>query len=238
MDTTSRENRLAAEVAARLSGCPEAETLQRYHEGELGDAEGEAIAAHLEQCGGCAEALAFLKQNRSEATELSEELPAAVEQVSESLIEATTRGRRPSSSLPTLLQAAAGLALVAALAVGGYQLVGDRGPALNGDLGELRGTEALELVEPVGQLDVRPTTMRWIAHPQADTYRVVLLDANMDEVWVRRTEDATASLILDEETTAPLAGGGQFTWQVEALDSIGATINSSAAAHFEIAPVE
>jgi hypothetical protein len=54
-------------------------------------------------------------------------------------------------------------------------------------------------------------------------------------IWTRRNENAEARLVLDAEAKRALATGSGYSWQVEALDAVGAVIDSSAMAHFEIA---
>jgi hypothetical protein len=236
MDRTPREHRLAAEIAARASGCPGADDLQRFHEGSLTGTDRDAVAAHVEGCHPCSEALEFLEWEQAEATQPEADVPRDVERRVDALIDGASgppRASRARFLWSGALRIAAGVALVGALSVLGYQWLDRR--AVDEDLGELRGDTPLELVHPVARIDTPPDAMRWVAHPQALTYRIILLDENLEEVWVRKTEDSTPALAPDAEAIAALAPGGRYTWQVEALDAVGAVIDRSAAAHFEIA---
>ena len=232
--TGSREDRLASELAARLDGCPGADDLQRFHEAKLDAGEREAIATHVERCASCRDAVRFLKGTGSPEEEAGFDLPADVEQRSEEALAAVSAGDTATAAgrWSYLLRAAAGVLLVAALAIGGYQVLGPDGTG--GDLGELRGDEPLVLIAPKGQLEAPPTEMSWIAHPDAKFYRVTLLDENLEEVWSHRTGDAATSLRLDGVQRAAFAAGGSFTWQVEALSEVGGTIERSGATHFDV----
>ncbi len=69
--------------------------------------------------------------------------------------------------------------------------------------------------------------MRWTGHPSAASYRVVLLDAAGDEIWTRATDGATPVLGLSRDLLAPLVPRRPYRWRVEALDTLGAVIDSS-----------
>lgn len=229
-----REERLASEVAASLAGCPDAETLELFQGGRLDAARRSGVEQHLKTCAPCLEAVAFLE--RSGATEgFPQPLPSDVEERSEELLRRIGPApARRTSSLPVLLQVAAGLALVAALAVGGFSLLGPgRAPD---DLGSLRGDEPLTLLTPVEETEAPLTEMRWIASPDAARYRITVLDENLQEVWSVETAGSEPVLVPGRAEQELLSPGGRYVWRVVALDEFGATVSQSPAEQFEINP--
>jgi hypothetical protein len=230
--THPREDRLASEVAARLAGCPEADTLQQFRSDELDEATRNRVGEHLASCAACTEALAFLRSEHESDTG-PKELPFAVEKRTETLIRETIApaDRATAYGWPSLLRVAAGVMLLAAVAVGSYHWLG---PETGNELGALRGDEPLTLVAPEGLVASVPTQMEWIALPGSSDYRVTLLDDTLEEIWSQRVGNDATVLKLDESSLASLTPGGTYTWRVEALDEFGATVGSSPAAHFEI----
>jgi hypothetical protein len=228
-----REERLAAGVSGVIAGCPPAEQLQDFHDGSLApEAHGE-MATHLSGCGRCAAAIERL---RLEATEdHPAALPPDVEKRTADLIDAVRReAAAPSRSRWSgALRIAAMLAFAVALGLGAWQWLGPDG--LDDDLGTYRGGEPLDLLEPIGAVTAPPVAMRWEAHPEAASYRVVLLDEELAMIWTRRNESAEGRIELDAEALQVFEPGSRYSWQVEALDAVGAVIDSSSTAHFEIA---
>ncbi len=228
----SREDRLASELASRLAGCPDAETLATLQEGRLDAVHRRGIEEHVKSCTPCREAVVFLV--RTGATgEFPEALPADVERRSEELLrDFGSLPARRQSLWPMMLQVAAGLTLVAALAVGGFSLL--RPDRVPGDLGALRGDEPLTLVSPAGETGPKPVELRWVAHPNATRYRVVVLDEELQEVWSRTSPGPEPLLVLDQAEQDLLAPGHRYTWRVVALNEFGARVGESPAAQFEI----
>ncbi len=239
MSLDSRAERLGSEALGESRGCPEAEKLQLFHDGALGAEAARAVESHVEGCGACRAALEFLASVEKQAGEeaATAALPGEVEARSKALIDALageTSGRRKGTSWPMVLRMAAGIGLLTSIALFSYVWLGR--PIPEEDLGEFRGAAALELSEPIGETLDPPEMLRWGAHPQAASYRVILLDSRMDEVWRRETPEATPELRLDEEARAVLRPGAWFTWQVVALGPLGQEIARSPAGHFMIAP--
>ncbi len=233
MKGRNREGRLAAGVNGVVAGCPPAERLQDYHDGSLAPEVRDEITAHVADCHRCSAALDHLKSESAEDHPVT--LPPDVERRTSDLIDALRQeSAAPSRSwLGGALRIAAVLAFAVALGLGAWQWLGPY--RLDDDLGTYRGGEPLELLEPVGLVEAPPVAMRWELHPEASSYRVVLLDEELIPIWTRRNGSAEGSLILDDEAIAAISPGRQYSWQVEALDAAGAVIDSSATAHFEIA---
>jgi hypothetical protein len=233
MKGRNREDRLAAGVGDVIAGCPPADQLQDFHDGSLGADKREKIEIHLSACPRCAAALEHLKEGLEEDHPV--DLPPEVERRTTELIDALRHDSAASSRswLGGALRIAAMLAFAVALGLGAWQMLGpDR---LDDDLGVYRGGEPLELLEPMGIISAPPATMHWEAHPEAASYRVILLDEELSTIWTGRNESAEGLLTLDEEALAAISPGSRYSWQVEALDAVGAVIDSSATAHFEIA---
>ncbi len=230
----SREDRLASEVASRLAGCPDAETLATFQEGRLDAAGHRGIEGHVKRCTPCRQAVAFLEQSGA-IEEFPQPLPSEVERRSDQLLQGigSSSTRRPSP-WPMMLQIAAGLTLVAALAVGGFSLLGPgRSPS---DLGSLRGDEPLSLLFPSGITAETPTELRWVAHPDATRYRIEILNENLEEIWSGQTSGAETVLVVDSTGLDLLIPGRMYIWRVVAQDEFGATVGASPAAQFEISP--
>jgi hypothetical protein len=239
MSPDSRTERLGSEILGESRGCPEAEELRLFHDGALGPEAARAAEGHVEGCRACRAALEFLRSEETMAggERATAALPDEVEARSEALIGALaggTSGRRATTWWPTVLRLAAGISIVTSISLVSYVWLGRQVP--EEDLGEFRGAAALDLLEPIGETAASPATLRWAAHPLATSYRVILLDSGMDEVWTRETSEATPELQLDAEARAALRPGAWFTWQVVALGPLGREIARSPAGHFMIAP--
>lgn len=233
MTQNDREERLAADVAAAVAGCPEAEQLQAYHDGALSRELREQISKHVAECTACAAALEFLDSGAVEPPAV--EVPDEVERRSEELVGALRRGTpvRRRQGWIGILRVAALIVFAAAVGLFALQRLGmDR---LEDDLGDYRGGQPLDLLDPVGRVAEPPTSMRWGIDPVARSYRVILFDEAMNEVWTRKTGTAEGLLALDTEAVAAMSPGSGYAWQVESLDAVGAVIGRSAAGHFEVA---
>jgi hypothetical protein len=233
MTRRDREDRLAAELAAAIEGCPPAEQLQAYHDGTISPEMRDTTATHVARCASCAAALEYLKSEAAEPP--TADVPPDVERRSEEFVDAVRQAADPRQhrGWGDLLRVAAMIVFASALGLFAWQWLGTNG--IDDDLGVYRGGEALDLLQPVGPLTELPAAMQWEVHPEAASYRVILLDESMNEVWIRRTETADGRLVLDAESIGALSPGSRYTWQVEGLDAVGAVIDRSAAAHFEIA---
>lgn len=79
----------------------------------------------------------------------------------------------------------------------------------------LRGEAAAVSPSNGASLDRPPTAFEWPEQPGAATYRVVLLDAGARPIW--RSEPSPENrLVLPEEVSRQLAGGGTYLWLIEA----------------------
>jgi len=233
MKGRDREDRVATGVAAMIEGCPPAEQLQAYHRGTLVTEARDETANHVARCRRCAAALEHLESGSAEDHPAA--LPPEVEQRTAELVDAVRRETAAPSRRwwEGALRVAAVLAFGMALGLGAWQWLGPEG--LDDDLGVYRGGESLDLLEPVGVLAEPPVTMSWEVHPEAMSYHVILFDEGMDTVWTRLNENVEGRITLDAEAIEAMSPGSRYTWQVEALDAVGAVIESSEAAHFEIA---
>ena len=83
-------------------------------------------------------------------------------------------------------------------------------------------------------MSATPSVMRWSSHPLAASYRVLVFNTEMKQIWSADTAGAVTELPFDEAGTAVLSEGDWFTWQVIALDRLGGEVARSPAAHFRI----
>lgn len=244
-----RADDLASEILARRAGCPDSDRLQDFDGGALGPHEMREVEAHAGACGACGAALRFLRGERGEGPgEIPAEVAGASERLIASLVAPGVReeiAARPGAGRssakrrflgPWLIPAlAAGVAVVALLAAGGFQRLGRgawSGPA--DDLGELRGAAPLDPIAPAGRVPSAPSRFEWTPQPGAAAYRVTLLDENVEEIWTRTTKDDTPRLEIGAEEARPMIAGARFTWQVAALGELRQEIGRSPAVHFEI----
>lgn len=241
----SRQERLAADLAARVAGCPDADALQRLREGTLASREAEDVGRHLRACGACRESVEYLREEGAPgASAPGIDPPVEVTRRSDRLIEEVARPpaqETANSFWTSALRLAAGLVLAGSLSAAGYfwwagRTQPEQGPL--GDLGVLRGGAPLEPSDPIGALPEPPASMRWAPHPQAATYQVILFDEAMNKVWTRETPDSTPVLTLDPQARGAFAAGGRFTWQVVAVGRLGQPLGRSPAAQFSVVSSE
>lgn len=244
MNADGRMAGIASEILGQIRGCPDADRLQDLADGSLAPSEQDALRAHARTCKACTEALEFLESEGRGDVAGSHLLPADVAWRSDELIRSVTgrgdAGRGAGgrgATLPglgfldrSLLAFAAAVVVVGSLALVGWIALGDR--ILIEDPGRYRAQRNLEPFEPVGEIAVPIATFRWIGHPRAAGYRVVVFDARMEPLWESRTSGAETRLDVAGGAGPVLAPGEWYAWQVVALGTTGEEIQRSPAVQF------
>ncbi len=106
--------------------------------------------------------------------------------------------------------AAAAVALAAGLV---FQL-GDRAPEMPApDLSEIRRSQQIEILEPVGEVDGRPKRLAWRQVPDSVLYRVVISTVDNTVIW--ESETGETSIDLPEHVADQLHLAVSYFWQVE-----------------------
>lgn len=95
----------------------------------------------------------------------------------------------------------------------------------------LRST-AVELADPVGEVDRPPAELRWRALAGAASYRVTLRRIDERVLWT--SVSPSTSAVLPPEVHAVLQPGVSFLWEVEAFDPEGRSLARSPATRFRI----
>ena len=237
MTSERRSEQLAGDLLAQRDGCPDADQLQCFLEQTLPKEEADRIGSHLEKCEPCRAAVSSFRAGDGEADETSSDIkmPTDVEARSEALIESVTdiaSGEIHAGWWPAVLKVAAGITFLNSVSLAAYVWVGEG--AIDQGLGQLRSSRDLEPASPAGEVSATPRVMRWSPHPLADSYRVLLFSAEMEQIWSAETAGGVTELQFDEAGTALLSEGDWFTWQVLALDHLGGEVARSPAAHFRI----
>ena len=137
--------------------------------------------------------------------------------------------RRTWFSAPWFTPAVAGLA--ALLAVGVWFGSPAQLPVEPVDSSMTRSL-ALEGIEPVGDLDHAPGTLRWTPVADAASYEVALLDIEEKVIWSARQPGA--SLRLPGEALALMTQRKTLFWRISAFDSRGDTLVRSAPQRFRV----
>lgn len=229
--TPRRENLLAAEIAARLAGCPSAEDLQRFHDRSVSDSERGPIEEHMAGCAACRAGLAVLAQAPDDLPAPQAEFPATLERQSETLIEFATEVEPPALGRrrPLLWAGASATVVVMALVLAAIWISStERHPV------ERSSTEAsLQPIAPRGSTAAPPRVLRWTADPRASRYRIVLGGAGLTDRTIE-TRDAVPSLELDARIVSELRSGVDYVWSVAALGPTGVEIDRSEKTRFRI----
>lgn len=215
-------DRRIAEAFAAVPPCPSLEDLATIVL-EGSDGAREDLAKHAETCGRCAAEIELV--GTWQAAESS--LGKLEDRQLERLRERSELPTRPTRSwLPRVASAAAALLALASAAV---FFLGGRAPELpeRGEgPGVVRGS-SVELIEPVGQLDLRPSSWSWSAVEGAAMYRLSILRVDGEIVTVTETPQtswrSSSDLALISRVT--------YGWKVEAV-ARGEVIASSPVEHF------
>lgn len=243
---------MASELVDLLEGCPEAERLQRLARGHGEEEDLREVREHVVGCAACSAALAFLEAEPGEEespTTAPAFAPASLHDRSDRLVEAATgldvvgapvtpggeegTGRSPGAAW--IFRLAASLVLAGSLGIMGW--LWSQGGLFQDDIGRFRTARSLELVAPRGEMVLAPRVFRWTGHPQAASYRVILFDEGMSQVWDGVTGTAETELEVPHGGLPSAPPGAWRTWQVVALGELGEEIARSPAAHFKVAGV-
>lgn len=224
---TSREDRLAGEVTSRIDGCPEADELQRFADGELSGEVRRRVESHLDSCSACTEATAWLRGGgAAEDGDLAAELPAEVDARNERLVGAITGNaplrRRTSIRRWSGLAAAAVLATVA---VGVWQLRDSPTPRREpvyraADNGTVRSQVPRD--RPLPRSDF---VLRWSIDGGVSHYDLLVSTDALDPIAEVKglTEPEHR---LDPRLLDGLEPGAKLIWQVEAVRPGGVRVRS------------
>ena len=199
----------------------------------------EAAQSHVAACTHCQTEFALMKQFVE--AEPSAEETVAVRQIEHRLRSAPAwRPAEPESSarsawwpLPFKLPAM-GFAMAGALAL---ILVGVwlGNPSQQGvepvDSGITRAL-GVEGVEPAGDLDSAPSSLRWRATPNATGYEVAILDIEGKVIW--SSKSTATELALPDQARGSMLDRKTLFWRVEAFDARNASLSTSAPRRFRV----
>ena len=193
-----------------------------YQQGRVADRE--RVIAHLAGCDQCRKALSTIAA--ADAADVAAPAVTVAEAVPLGYAarkEAPARSRWAAWLRPAYALAAAAVVVVAVM----WVITPDRAS----DDNAVRSTELLALA-PSGA--TRSIEFRWESPFEAARFRVSVRDARGTQVF---TADAIGSpLAGSPELKARLVAGGDYTWQVTALDRAGETIAESRPTGFRYQP--
>ncbi|MFI5118787.1 MAG: hypothetical protein ACHQM4_00150 [Thermoanaerobaculia bacterium] len=193
---------------ARQIDCPSSETLARAAAGELPSGERNELVSHLAVCSDCSEELQLARP--------LDEMGAA-----------DAGGRRTWRFVLPLAAAvllAAGVAIVM------------RSPS------RLREPDAVRGAQPSGErmvpsngarLHGPPAALEWTNAPPAESFEIVVFDAESTEVW-RSAPSAAPKVVLPAALRSSLKPGTPYYWRILAVR--GVERSTSPLFRFEIAP--
>ena len=218
--TNARDDRLAADVAARIGSCPAADELRGYHEGDLRQGDRSRIAEHLTSCKACSEALTFLGGTVVPDDEHVEEIPPDVERRSEELIRAATGSGRSRRGWGVLSAAAA----VALMAIGVWLLrdAGVTEPVYR----DSQGGIVRSLLAEGQALPRESFLLRWSAVDGVSHYDLEVATETLDPI-VRAEGLTDPQYVVDPAELVELSSGARLIWQVDAVLPGGRTIRST-----------
>jgi hypothetical protein len=191
----------------RQGDCPDSETLARGAAGELAPAEREVLTSHLASCSDCSEELQLAR-------------PLPFEGAAPAGARRTWRLVLPLAAVVLL---AAGVAVVM------------QSPSGPGDPGAVRGgaLSGERTVPPNGsRLPEPPAGLEWTSAPPAESFEVVVFDAESTEIW-RSAPASSAKAALPAEVRSALRRGSPVYWRVLAVR--GVERSTSPLFRFEIA---
>ena len=90
----------------------------------------------------------------------------------------------------------------------------------------------VEGVEPTGDLDRAPSSLRWRATPNAASYEVAVLDIEGKVLW--NAKSMATELALPDEARASMLDRKTLFWRVSAFDAQGAPLGSGAPQLFRV----
>lgn len=194
----------------RLQDCPESGTLASTAAGKLAAADREAIAWHLTFCSDCSLEMQLARPLAS--TETGSAGPG--------------RNWRLVLPLAAAFVLAAGIGILTRSASHSEPPAGVRGAAASGE--RTVPPDGATLAEPPAQLS-------WKSAPPADTFEIVLFDAESTEIW-RSAPTGAPTASLPAGARAALPSGSPVYWRVLAVR--GVERSTSPLFRFEVARVQ
>jgi hypothetical protein len=219
----------------RSQRCPSSRDIYSWLEGGLAPEAAGAIARHVADCPACT-GEAKLARSFVETGEPAADRSAGLEHVlarTEATIASATGRRRPRW-LPLSLAVGSGLVAAGLLFEFGIPFASHAtSPNMAPTGAPIYRGQAIDLVEPVGDLDAAPASFVWDAVPGASSYRLRVRDAS----GVVR-HDATCGEPRCAVPPGLVTPATRLTWSVRALDDAGRVVASSAEASFLVKPHE
>ena len=227
-----------------MDDCPTIEELESL-------ASGEAIAksrwtGHLQVCGYCQTELrmmqTFLAEKSREATPGAGTAAELLEKKRKEilkrafLVPASVPWWKSAFTIGRIAQAS--FAAAAILVVVGAVIFFRSTPsqpqleARNQTGPEVLRSNTFALISPVGDVQERPTEMRWEAVPGAASYQVRLLEVDHSEVWKANTKDTRIE--LPEGIRARIVPAKTLFAEVTAIDSSGKQIGGTELVRFRL----
>jgi hypothetical protein len=226
----------AEPLKARLQPGPGCLPPPRYGEALTADEH-----AHVATCPRCRTELALFAE--FEAGAPAPDDGAAVQWIVRELGRRREAGIERGAPLPVVRRWWAGLvgrrlapALVAAALVAavGY-LAWDREPALRDvpPQGDVYRSDALKLLDPIGEKKAAPPTFEWEAVPGVVQYDVSLLEVDGTILW--RTTVTQPRVTVPPDVKLQFVPGKTLLWMVTARDAAGKPIRQSPKEAFRVA---
>jgi hypothetical protein len=193
-------------------------------------------SAHVTTCARCQTELALWKEFETSTT-----APTERDDVQRITTALRTRFAAPPAparawrwlTVPRFAAAAATIALAALI---GYS-VWDPEPKLRlirHDDGEVYRTIHVQLLAPMGDVEVAPRTLRWTRFDGASGYDVRLMEVDGTVVWRGSSESPAVDLPAD--VVARIVPGKTLVWEVAARNAAGSVVAQSGAQRFRVAP--
>jgi anti-sigma factor RsiW len=202
--------------------CPDEVTLAAFADGTLPESARSRVQGHLADCETCLQHVAAVLRTRETPPP---EVPARLLARARELAESSARGTPVSAWHWSMISAAAGVMLVAAILVWQFRTA----PAPDTSPAEVRSVPgqlvAPQILSPAeGSTVVREQTeLRWRGVAGAIYYEVQLVTAEGDVLWQERTEKTGVRL----PKTVPIAPGQQVYFWVRAHLLDGKTSKSA-----------
>lgn len=226
--------------------CPTIEELESL-------ASGDAIATgrwtgHLQACGYCQTELhmlqTFLTEKSREATPDAGKAAELLEKKRKEILKQvfSTQASMPwwksAFTVPRIVQASFAAAAIF-LVVGAVLFFRSTSSQPQLEARNQTGPEVLRsntfaLLSPVGDVQERPTEMRWEAVPGAASYQVQLLEVDRSQVWKANTTDTRIE--LPEGIRARIVPAKTLFGEVTALDASGKQIGGTELVRFRLVP--
>jgi hypothetical protein len=91
-------------------------------------------------------------------------------------------------------------------------------------------SQEVEVVSPVGEVNLVPAELRWQKFAGAESYKVVLMEIDKSLLWAHETKEVNAE--LPASVRAKMLPGKPILWQVTALDAQARILGTSQVQRF------